>query len=217
MNSDPLLQRMKILIVDDEPANVALLQEGSERPVVAGEIAERADLLAPCPPAGSQQDGVAGADLDARLLLPGLDVLAVDVSGGLEIRHTLQAGDVQQDAARDNPILEGGDAQLRAASFFRDDVVEREAVIELPVVRHVTQRVEMRERRAVEADFLLLDGDSCPADDAHAVIERIRGVNRLLHQRIVRQRHGFARLRQRQRLLAPGRRRAKPCRCRTIR
>jgi len=27
MNSDPLLQRMKILIVDDEPANVALLQE----------------------------------------------------------------------------------------------------------------------------------------------------------------------------------------------
>src|SRR5438552_1940718 len=27
MNSDALLQRMKILIVDDEPANVALLQE----------------------------------------------------------------------------------------------------------------------------------------------------------------------------------------------
>lgn len=27
MNTDPLLQRMKILIVDDEPANVALLEE----------------------------------------------------------------------------------------------------------------------------------------------------------------------------------------------
>jgi DNA-binding response OmpR family regulator len=27
MNSDPLLRRMKILIVDDEPANVALLEE----------------------------------------------------------------------------------------------------------------------------------------------------------------------------------------------
>ncbi len=42
MNSDTLLQRMKILIVDDEPANVALLQEilyenGYERIEAVGE------------------------------------------------------------------------------------------------------------------------------------------------------------------------------------
>ncbi|PYR39065.1 MAG: hypothetical protein DMF90_01125 [Acidobacteria bacterium] len=68
----------------------------------------------------------------------------------------------------------------------------------------MAERIKMGEGRPVKADLLLLDGDPSLSEDRHVVGERIVGVHRFVHDRIVRKRHGLARLDERQRLLALG-------------
>jgi len=46
------------------------------------------------------------ADLDARLLLPRLQILDIDRCTGLQIGNSLETRNIEQDAARENPVLE---------------------------------------------------------------------------------------------------------------
>ena len=52
----------------------------------------RAFVVAPRPAAGAEKDDIAGADLKAGLLLPGVQVLGVDGRGGFQISDALRRG-----------------------------------------------------------------------------------------------------------------------------
>ena len=52
--------------------------------------------VAPRPTAGAHQDDVAGSDLDASFLFPGVEVFRINADVGLEVIDALEAGDVHQ-------------------------------------------------------------------------------------------------------------------------
>src|SRR5262249_58950848 len=92
---------------------------------------------------------IAWRHFHAGLLLPRFDVLAVHMRAGFQIGEIAQAWDVYQHAAGDNSILEVVDTELASLGGRR---FVRVVVIEPPLVRHVAQRVQMRESPAVRID-----------------------------------------------------------------
>ena len=136
--------------------DAALLQPGRDRGVVAGFVladVPRPELRAPRPAAGAQEDRVARTDLDAGLLLPGLEVFDEDRRARLEIRQVLQPRDVDEDAARDDAVLQVVDAEFCAA-LLGVHVGARVAVVGLVLVEDVAERVDVAVRVAVIADAI---------------------------------------------------------------
>jgi hypothetical protein len=94
--------------------------------------------------AGADEEDVACADGDALLALGRLQVFAKDMLARLEPRQPAQAGDVEQDSATDEAVLEHLDrVGRRPASRHR---VGRGAVVERPLVGEVAERVDVRRR-----------------------------------------------------------------------
>ena len=107
----------------------------------------------------------------------------------------MQPRDVDQDAARDDAVLQILDAELRAA-LLGVDVGARVAVVGLLLVEDVAQRVDVAVRVAVIRDAVGVGGEAA----VHRVLERARVVGRGFGERIVRQRDGDAVLGERERL-----------------
>ena len=81
---------------------------------VGGELlaAELAFLAAV---AGAQEDGVAGLDAHVLAGLGGLEVLGEDTLAGVEPGTVLGGGDIEENAAGDDPVPEGGDGVMGGA------------------------------------------------------------------------------------------------------
>ena len=76
------------------------------RPALASAVFHGPNLGQPPRMSGADQQDVALAHADALLALGRLEVLGEDVLTGLEPGHAAKAGDVEQDAASHEPILE---------------------------------------------------------------------------------------------------------------
>src|SRR5207248_3068704 len=109
--------------------DIAFLEEWDERWVVAGGAQRRLDARA----MAAQQQRVTRSDLDAGLFLPVFHVLPAHPD----------SRQIEQHATRDDPFPRAVDGQLRAASPRGDDLFEVQAVVQLAVVRHMTERVEV--------------------------------------------------------------------------
>ena len=92
-------------------------------------------------------------------------------------------------------------ARFEQPPALADRLLERHAVVQLALIRDVAEGIEVREGRAVEADLLLFDGDAALRHDGRPVLERRRGVDRLLHDGVVGERDDLTGARERERLL----------------
>src|SRR5690606_2571590 len=79
----------------------------------------RTDLGALSPSSCPNEHDVAGLDRYARLLFPSFDVAREHGRARLEIRHALQPRHVDQDAPRQDAVLQMLDAGARAAGLAR--------------------------------------------------------------------------------------------------
>ena len=84
-------------------------------PAVRASAQPGPDGLASRPHAGPHEQRVASRHLHARLLLPRLEILDVDRRAGLQIRHALQARDIDQNSAREDAVLDVVNRVLRVA------------------------------------------------------------------------------------------------------
>ena len=95
------------------------------------------------PPAGAEQEDVAGADVDTALPFDrGLEVVGRDDEAAGQPVDALERGDVEQHAAPGDAGGLGLDAVVQRAA--RRDVARGEAVVELFVVEHVGEAVPLR-------------------------------------------------------------------------
>ena len=147
------------------------------------------------PDAGADEQGVAGGDPHARVLLPRLEVLDVDRRPRLQVRHALQPGDVDEDAAGHDAALQVVDGVLLVPVFHDGVGVGRVAVVEDAVVVDVGEGVEMG-----VGDAVIPDGDAVRADADHLVLVGIGVVDGLDGVGVAGQRHGYAVLDQGHRL-----------------
>ena len=99
----------------------------------------------------AEQQRIAGTQRDPGLLLPRLDVLAIQFRAGLQIGHPLQPGHIDEDAPRHQAVLHRGRTHPRT-TVLRDDLREVEAVVDLVFVEDMTESIQMRERHAVKID-----------------------------------------------------------------
>ena len=117
---------------------------------VAGDV-PRTFLRALRPASGAEEERVAAADLDSRVLFPRFEIRGVHRRARLEIRHVLHPRQIDDDAARHDAGLLVLDAVDRAARALRD-LGPREAVVDLALERVVAERIDVRDRRAVIPD-----------------------------------------------------------------
>src|SRR5262252_9141452 len=114
VNGPTKVRRRDILrMVTAEDGDVALPEPGDDRrikpcrPASFGTAAKpRSNFFAACPHARAHEQCIADRYLDARLLFPCLQVLHIDGRTRLQIRNTFEPGDVDQDAARENSVLD---------------------------------------------------------------------------------------------------------------
>src|SRR5262249_54906388 len=117
-------------------SDVPILEERQERGIVP---------TAPARTRGrsshAEQKRITWAHFHASLPLPRFDVFTVHVRPGFKGGEIAQAWDVDQHAAGDDSILHVVDAQV--APLLRRHRLKGNAVVELPLVRHMTQGVDM--------------------------------------------------------------------------
>src|SRR5687767_12185230 len=88
-----------------QPRNDRGMQAG--RPAALGSTSEPGTLrVPPRPHARADKQCVARPDLHAGLLLPRLEILDIDRSARLEVGNALQPGNVNEDAAREDAVLD---------------------------------------------------------------------------------------------------------------
>ena len=104
----------------------------------------RAERGATRPDAGSHEERIPRRHADARLLLPCLEILDVDRRSRFEIGHALQPWNVNEDAARDDAVLDVVDRILLMTLLDHRVCVRRVAVVEDALLVDVGERIEMR-------------------------------------------------------------------------
>ncbi len=182
--------------------------------VVAGEIrspSATGRFARPALPAsGVEQDDVARRDLHTLDLFERLDIRPMHCRARLEPTLTgalsRQERGIEQDAARDNPVLQGVDAASRTPAS-RLDIVHRHAVVS-PAVQHdvTVDGIQVAVRNAVIGAVVLvaIQCDGRTEGDEGALEDR-GSVGGLFLRHVVREGHRDALSCQRQRLLSFGR------------
>src|SRR6266566_4808981 len=200
-------------ITSDE-RDTSLFDEVGNVGVITGEarrVWPSAQRGAPFPAARIEQDDVAGRNFDALDFLQRFEVLPVNRCTGLQptLRRGLsrQECGIEQNAARDDAVFEGIDTSSRTTARGLD-LIHRYAVITLAVGHDVTiHRIEMAVNNAVIAAAILVTIQSdTRADINDGAFQNRRGIDGTLLNDIVGQRYRNSVLRERQRLLALGRR-----------
>src|SRR4030095_9148298 len=107
-----------------EDGDIALLEPGDDgrikpgRTRAFGAAAQPwADGLPASPHAGAHEQRIAGRDFHSGPSFPRLEVLDIDRRARLQIRKPFEPRNVEQDATRENSILEIVDGILRVAAF----------------------------------------------------------------------------------------------------
>src|SRR5207249_3445810 len=122
-----------------------------EPSILAGAPAhERPMLLAIRPDAGANEERVSRTDFHPGLFLPRLNVLDVNRRSRLEVLETLQARNVDKDAAGENAVLDVDQRVARVPVVLLDLLGVRSVPVEeYALVVDVRQGVEMRVRPPV--------------------------------------------------------------------
>jgi len=114
--------------------HVASLEPWGHRHIKSGGIGYRVPgtlFLTPRPPARAQDHGVTRGNLDARHFFPGLDIPLEYCGVRLQIRHTLQPRNIDQNSARYNAVFQivnPRKAVLRVQRPFVLDVIIKRVV-----------------------------------------------------------------------------------------
>ena len=177
--------------VGAEHGDAPLAEPRRDRGVESGRLAVHLprSVLGPAgPPPGPDEQHVAALHPQARLALPGFEVLDADRRAGFEVVDALQARNVHQDPAADDPLLVVGDPQPGAA-FLGHLVGANVAVVQRPLVHHVAKRVHVRVGVAVIGERVAVAAEGTGTVGAeHLVADRRSGFDVGLGQVGVRQR-----------------------------
>src|SRR5262249_23130147 len=105
--------RNVLRMITTENGNVALLEPGDDGgfrpgglPAFGAAAQPWPGCLPASPHAGAHEQRIAGRHFHAGPSFPCLQILDIDRRARLEIRDALESRNVEQDAARENPILE---------------------------------------------------------------------------------------------------------------
>ena len=161
-----------------QPGQARGVEAGRQAAGVPGAVLVRASASARCGPAARRP----ARTVQARPLLGRLEVLGEDGLAGLERVDAAQRGDVEQHAPGDDAGAQVVDAELGGA--VGGHRLGRVAVVELPLVEDVAQRVDVAGGEAVRRDGEVVR--------PHALGDRARHVVR--HRGgVVGRRHGVER------------------------
>ncbi len=110
-----------------------------------------------------------GSDLDAGLLLPRFEVGARDRRIGIDPVDALELGDVVEHGAGGDAAPPVHDAALDAAALGGDVLLDRDAVVHLPVLEEVAPGVDVRDGLAVIAHLVVVGRAGIGDGVGHAV------------------------------------------------